>query len=99
MNRENTVDTSRHEVYLDRVLGGVALIALHEAGSIQGHLEGVTERFRVARRARSLVELIRDQVDLLPETRNRFRRDHHVRRELWNGFVRDLAAPVAHKAA
>lgn len=82
------------EIYLDRVLGGVALIALHEAGSLQGHLEGVNERLRVARRARSLGELLRDQMDLLPETRNRFVRDHQVRRGLWGGFVEDLTAPV-----
>ena len=99
MHQERTARTGKREVYLDRVFGGVALIALHEAGSLQGHLEGVNERFRVARRARNLVELIRDQVDLLPESRNRFRRDQRVRRQLWSGFVRDLTAPVGRKAA
>jgi len=88
MNQENT--TGLRGVYLDRVFGGVALLALHEAGSLQAHLEAVGERLRIARRARTLTELIRDQVDLFPESRNRLRRDQRVRRELWNGFVREL---------
>lgn len=99
MSQQGTTAGSGREVYLDRVLGGVALIALHEAGSLQGHLEGLGERLRVARRARGLIELLRDQIDLLPESRNRFRRDQRVRRQLWNGFVNDLTAPVGRKAA
>lgn len=94
MSQKELTSPGRREVYLDRVLGGVALIALHEAGSLQGHLEGVNERLRVAAHARNVGELIRNQIDLLPETRNRFVRDHSVRRELWRGFVRDLTAPV-----
>lgn len=95
--KDNTADL--RGVYLDRVFGGVALLALHEAGSLQAHVEAVGERLRIARRARSLSELIRDQVDLLPESRNRFRRDHRVRRELWNGFVRELKSSAGRKAA
>jgi len=94
MRQKISAKLDRHEVYLDRVLGGAALIALHEAGSLQGHFEAVNERVRVATRARNVGELIRNQIDLFPETRNRFRRDHQVRRELWRGLVRDLAAPV-----
>lgn len=88
----------RHSVYLDRILGGVALIAVHEAGSMRGHVAAASERLRVARRARGLGELLRDQVDLLPESRNRLRRDHAVRRQLWRGLARDLAAPVVRNA-
>ncbi|AXQ28246.1 hypothetical protein D0B54_05925 [Solimonas sp. K1W22B-7] len=99
MSQIRETGQGKGEIYLDRVLGGVALIALHEAGSLQGHLEGVSERLRVARRARNLGELLRDQIDLLPETRNRFVRDHHVRRGLWSGFVEDLTAVVEKKAA
>lgn len=80
-------------VYLDRVFGGVTLIALHEADSLQGHLNAAHERLRIARRARSVGELLRDQVDLFPESRNRLRRDHQVRRELWRGLARDMAQP------
>lgn len=94
MSQKELAGSDRREIYLDRVFGGAALIALHEAGSLQGHLEGVNERLRVAARARNVGELIRNQIDLIPETRNRFVRDHTVRRELWRGFVRDLTAPV-----
>ena len=88
----------RHSVYLDRILGGVALIAVHEAGSIRGHVAAASERLRVARRARGLGELLRDQVDLLPESRNRLRRDRAVRLQLWRGLLRDLAVPVRKEA-
>lgn len=88
-----TQDTplARHDVYLDRVLGGVALIAVHELGSLRGHAAAAGERLRVAQRARGVGELLRDQLDLLPESHNRLRRDHAVRRELWRGLLRDLA--------
>lgn len=79
--------------YADRLLGGLRLLVLHEAGAMRGHVMAVDERVRVARRARGLGELLRDQVDLLPESRNRWRRDHAVRRQLWRGLARDLRAP------
>lgn len=80
---------------LDRMCSGVALIALHEAGALQGHLEALHERLRVARRARSVGELLRNQFDLLPESRNRWQRDHHVRVELWSGLMRDLRGELS----
>ncbi|HEX4895455.1 MAG TPA: hypothetical protein VFV11_03905 [Solimonas sp.] len=83
--------------YLDRVLGGVSLIALHEAGSLRGHVAAVQERLQIARRARSVSEMLRDQFDLLPESRNRLRRDHQVRRQLWRGLASDLR-PVRPRA-
>ncbi|MFA5940736.1 MAG: hypothetical protein WC809_15370 [Sinimarinibacterium sp.] len=80
----------RQAHYADRVLGGLRLIAVHEVGAIQAHVAAVGERVRVAHRARGVGELLRNQFDLLPESRNRWRRDQLVRRELWRGFVRDL---------
>ncbi|HUP91726.1 MAG TPA: hypothetical protein VM074_05710 [Solimonas sp.] len=78
------------QFYLDRLLGGVALIALHEASSIQGHLQSAGERLRLAREARNVSELVREQIDLLPEERNRLRGDQEVRRALWRGLLVDL---------
>jgi hypothetical protein len=95
MIRKQVAGAGRSGVYLDRVLSGVALIALHEAGSVQGHFEALGERVRVASRARGVGELLRDQVDLFPESGSRWRRDHRVRRELWNGVIRDLRAVAA----
>lgn len=76
--------------YVDRAVGGVALIAVHEANALRGHVSEVSERLRVARRARGVKEIVRDQVDLLPESRNRIRRDHEVRMQLCRGLIRDL---------
>lgn len=90
MNAKCMTDTATREVYLDRVLGGVAMIALHEAGAIQGHLESAGERLALARQARSLRTLLREQLDLIPEEKNRLRHDHEVRRALWRGLFRDL---------
>lgn len=79
-------------LYLDRSLGGIALLAVHEMDSLRGHLSALRERWSVARRARTPGELIRDQVDLLPESRNRVLQDQDVRKELWRGLVKDLSA-------
>lgn len=84
--------TRQREHYVDRILGGLRLIAVHEVDAVQAHLAAVGERVRVAQQARDLGELVRNQFDLLPESRNRWRRDHVVRQELWRGFVRDLKA-------
>jgi hypothetical protein len=85
----------RHiNVYVDRALGGAALIAVHETSALHGHWSELSERMRLARRAHGTRELIREQVDLLPESRTRLLRDQEVRRQLWRGLMRDLAAPV-----
>lgn len=84
----------RVSTYLDRAIGGAALIAVHEANALHGHWSEASERTRVARKARGPRELLRDQVDLLPESKNRLSRDHEVRVQLWRGLVKDLSAPV-----
>ncbi len=76
--------------YLDRAFSGIALVAVHEVGTLRGHWADVDIRLKVARRARGAGELIRDQIDLLPESRNRVLRDQRVRRELWRGAVKDF---------
>ncbi|MGH8506758.1 MAG: hypothetical protein ACRETM_12465 [Stenotrophobium sp.] len=80
--------------YLDRATNGVALIAVHESGALRALGSALAERLAVARLARTAGELIRDQIDLLPESRTRFRRDQQVRRQLWRGLLRDLSAPI-----
>ncbi|MGB1561625.1 MAG: hypothetical protein ACPHN2_09020 [Sinimarinibacterium flocculans] len=85
-----TLHRPRQAAPIDRLLDGLALIALHEADALNAHLNAAGERLRLAWRARSARELLRDQVDLLPESRNRLRRDHAVRRQLWQGLARDL---------
>lgn len=81
-------------VYLDRAISGAALLAVHEAAALHGLWSELSERIRVARSARGPVELVREQVDLLPESRHRILRDHEVRLSLWRGLAKDLAVPV-----
>ena len=81
--------------YLDRALSGIALVAVHEAGTLRGHWTDIDVRLKVARRARGAGEVLRDQIDLLPESRNRMMRDQRVRRELWRGVVKDFSAQAA----
>ncbi len=80
---------------LSRLLDSLSLIALHEADALNAHLNAAGERARLALRARSVQELWRDQADLLPESRNRLRDDHAIRRQLWRGLARDIRTSAA----
>lgn len=73
--------------YAQRAVDTMALVAAHEWSAIGGHAAAVRERWAVARRARGVSELLRDQVDLLPETRARLHQDHQVRRELLRRLI------------
>lgn len=79
-------------VYANRAIGGLALILLHELDALSGHWAEAHERVAVARKARGLGELVRNQVDLLPETRARLALDHRERAALLNGWIADLRA-------
>ncbi len=85
---------ARMETFLERAIDGFGQLAMHEADALDGHLDALRERLAVARKARGLGELLRDQFDLIPSTRARFTRDHETRlrllRELKQG--RDAAA-------
>lgn len=80
--------------YWDRAANGVTLLALHETDALKAHWAAMEERYMLARRARSTGEMIRDQLDLIPESRNRVLHDQDVRRQLWRGLVRDLTSPL-----
>ncbi len=88
--RHRRLISRRGGIQASRLLDGLATIALHEADAINAHLLAAGERLRIALQARNATELLRDQMDLLPESRNRFRRDQRLRRELWRGLIRDL---------
>lgn len=77
--------------YWDRATTGVLLLAVHETEALQGHWSDLNERLELVRRARIGVDLVREQVDLLPESRNRLLRDHEVRVELLRGLIKDLS--------
>ena len=78
------------KVDVDRVLGGVALLALHETDAIAGHATALRERVRAAGQARSLRQFWREQRALQVLTRRRFHDDHAIRLELWRGLLNDL---------
>jgi len=76
--------------YAHRAVGGFALIVMHELDALSGHVAEVRERLAVARKARGLGELVRDQMDLLPETRARLNLDQRERHALLHSWVVDL---------
>ena len=53
------------EYLLERAIDSVGQIAMHEAGALDNHLLALRERWAVARKARGVGELLRDQIDLL----------------------------------
>ena len=69
---------------------GFSLLAEHETNTLEGHFKAIRTRLAVARKARSLGELLRDQIDLVPDTQARFKRDHQLRRQLIKGLGQDL---------
>ena len=77
-------------LYLERALGGAALMLVHEVDALGGHWAEVRERLAVARKARGLGELVSQQVDLLPETRARLALDHRERVALLYSWLEDL---------
>lgn len=80
----------RGRAYVRRAVGGLALVVIHELDALSGHVAEVRERLAVARRARGLGELLRDQADLLPETRTRLTLDQRERMALLQSWVADL---------
>ena len=77
-------------LFLERAIGGVALMLIHEVDSLGGHWAELRERLAVARKARGLGELVSDQMDLLPETRARLALDHRERVALLYSWLEDL---------
>jgi hypothetical protein len=77
--------------YVERALHDIVALGQHEADVLTGHWSEVGERMAVARRARDVVELLSDQIDLLPETRERVRRNGQRRRAMLRDLVADLA--------
>ena len=76
--------------YLSRALDGAARVLMHELDALGGHWVELRERLAVARQARGLGELVRAQVDLLPETRARLVLDQRERRALLRSWLADL---------
>ena len=78
------------KVYANRAVGGFALMVMHELDALTRHGVELRERVAVARKARGLRQLVRDQVDLVAETRARLKLDQRERLALLNSWVADL---------
>jgi hypothetical protein len=73
----------------------------HEWRAVTGHFHALMTRLAIARQARSPAELVRDQIDLLPESRRRLQRDQQTRMQILLAFganLRDLATQGALKS-
>jgi hypothetical protein len=86
----STRTPARGRVYLERAVDGAAQMLLHEFDALSGHWAEVRERLAVARQSRGLGDLVRTQVDLLPETRARLTLDQRERRALLHSWLNDL---------
>lgn len=80
--------------YFERAVDGAALVLIHELEALGGHWAELRERMAVARQARGVGELVRTQVDLLPETRARLTLDQRERRALLHSWITDLRGGV-----
>lgn len=66
-------------------------LARHEAQALAAHRAALRARWQVARRTRTLAELLRHQIDLLPLTRQQLMNDHRRRLALLQDLFRRLA--------
>jgi len=76
--------------WIERAVGGATLMALHELNALSGHWAELCERLAVARKSSGLGELVRQQLDLFPETFARLALDQRERRALLHGWLADL---------
>ncbi len=79
---------------LNTAVDGFSVLVEHESNALENLLASLRERLVVARKARKLSELLRDQIDLLPDTQARLRRDHTIRRQLLLGFSHDVRGSI-----
>jgi len=82
----------RMRVLLGRVVDGLGELATYEAQRLDAHLLAVKEHLAVARKARHLGELLRNQLDLMPATQARLRRDQQQRLQLLHQLRQHLSA-------
>jgi hypothetical protein len=78
-----TIEVQRLRQLASRALDGFNQLAVHEAGLLDEHLFALQESVAVARKARSVSELLRNQLDLIPATTARLRRNQRKRLALW----------------
>ncbi|MDO9453548.1 MAG: hypothetical protein Q7J29_11905 [Stagnimonas sp.] len=84
---------------LNTAMDGFSVLVEHETNALDNLVASLRERLSVARKARNVGELLRNQLDLLPDTQARLLRDHAVRGQLLKGFGRDIRGSLKLKRA
>lgn len=84
---------------LNTAMDGFSVLVEHESNAFDDLVASLRERVSVARNARNMGELLRNQLDLLPDTHARLLRDHAVRGQLLKGFGRDIRGSLKLKRA
>jgi hypothetical protein len=70
----------------------------HEWRSLQGHWYALLERAQLARSAPSVTQLVYEQIDLVPESLRRLRRNAETRRGMLKALVASLRRMVQAQA-
>lgn len=84
------LEVTRSPGYFARALDGAVRVLRHEVDAVSGHWAEVRERLAVAGKSRGLGDLLRAQVDLLPETKARLTLDQRERLALLRSWLADL---------
>lgn len=87
---KQVLEVSRSPGYFGRALEGAARLMRHEVDAVSGHWAELRERLAVAGKSRGLGDLLRTQVDLLPETKARLTLDQRERLALLRSWLADL---------
>ncbi len=82
---------------INQIIDVIRTLLRHERTALAGHRHAMLEQLAVAGRARTLSQLINEQIDLVPEIRRRLRRNAETRRAILAelGMTRRHAAEVA----
>lgn len=94
-----TYKTIKTSQMLNTARDGFSVLVEHESNALDDLVASLRERLVVARKARNLGEFLRNQLDLLPDTQARLRRDHSVRSHLIRGLGRDIRGSFGIKQA
>ena len=76
------------------IAAGITQLLEHEWQALQGHLVELRVRVDAARQSHNLSELLNVQLDLIPESRRRLRRDMETRERIFstmNTTLREVA--------
>lgn len=89
-----TLNTVKTRQMLHIAMDGLSVLVEHESTALENLRSSLRERWVIASKSRGLGELLRDQIDLLPDTRARLQRDHAVRSQLLKGWTRDIRSSL-----